>query len=410
MTQAEIESRQVTLTGLAPWSFYRFRVYAVNKYGEGSTSVPSPIYQTLEDKPSEPVAWVGGGGGKVGTLVIQWEPVPKEFQNGDGFGYIVKWKETGKEEQQWDMETLQGADRNQFVTTVGSNNFYKRYDVTVQGFNSIGLAPEYKGPNYPDPVVIYSAEDIPIGVPLNVRASQINATALRVEWGEVPDDIENVKGKLKGYRINYWKDKTEDEEMSLYRLVFGQREYGDIIGLDPDTFYQVNVQVVNSAGNGPKSQDFLQRTLRAAPLYAPTEVAVNVLGYNSIRVKWRGVSTGINEEPLEGYMVRIWRVGENLYVAKDYDALRNSRLEIHDLEVDTLYNLRVYGYSRGGQGLMSSPGIQFYLRPFCLQLTEEVPDKDYIYKCRGETDSASSLGPFAMLITGSLLFLLQLFY
>ena len=147
--------------------------------------------------------------------------------------------------------------------------------------------------------------------------------------------------------------------------------------------------MINTAGNGPKSQDFWQETLRAPPLYAPTEVFVDVHGYSAIQARWRGVSTDITEEPLEGYMVKIWRVGENVYVAKEYDALKKSRLIIEELESDTLYNLRVYGYSRGGQGLMSSPGVQFILGSNCW-VKEDIPDKDYIYKCRGEHDPNSS--------------------
>ena len=50
--------------------------------------------------------------------------------------------------------------------------------------------------------------------------------------------------------------------------------------------------MINTAGNGPKSQDFWQETLRAPPLYAPTEVFVDVHGYDSIEARWRGVSTG----------------------------------------------------------------------------------------------------------------------
>ena len=42
----------------------------------------------------------------------------------------------------------------------------------------------------------------------------------------------------------------------------------------------------------------------AAPMYAPTEVSVSTVDYESIYVKWRGVSTEQNEEPLEGYKVR----------------------------------------------------------------------------------------------------------
>ncbi len=50
--------------------------------------------------------------------------------------------------------------------------------------------------------------------------------------------------------------------MSLYRPILGQTDRGFIIGLDVKTYYYVNVQVYNSAGNGPKSEDFLEETLR----------------------------------------------------------------------------------------------------------------------------------------------------
>lgn len=36
---------------------------------------------------------------------------------------------------------------------------------------------------------------------------------------------------------------------------------------------------------------------------APQEVEVHVINHGTIEVKWRGVTTTIDEEPLEGYMV-----------------------------------------------------------------------------------------------------------
>lgn len=62
------------------------------------------------------------------------------------------------------------------------------------------------------------------------------------------------------------------------------------------------------------------------------------------------------------YQVRIWRQGESLRNAKDYDAGRRTWIEINDnFEKNALYNLRVFAYSRGGVGKMSSPLIQFTL-------------------------------------------------
>ena len=61
----------------------------------------------------------------------------------------------------------------------------------------------------------------------------------------------------------------------------------------------------NEAGYGAKNDPLLQETLRAAPMEAPQEVKVFVNGKHSVRVTWRGVSTGIEEEPLVGYMVSL---------------------------------------------------------------------------------------------------------
>lgn len=57
--------------------------------------------------------------------------------------------------------------------------------------------------------------------------------------------------------------------------------------------------------------------------------------------------------------MRIWRDGEHIKVATDYDAAKETDLYIDGLRPDILYRLRVFGYSRGGQGAMSSPALKF---------------------------------------------------
>lgn len=48
--------------------------------------------------------------------------------------------------------------------------------------------------------------------------------------------------------------------------------------------------------------------------------------------------------------------------ATDYDCGRRTWIIIDDnFQLDTTYNLRVFGYSRGGVGKMSSPLIKFVL-------------------------------------------------
>lgn len=158
----------------------------------------------------------------------------------------------------------------------------------------------------------------------------------------------------------------------------GQASEGLVIGLEPNTPYYFDVMVWNQAGNGPKSQYFIQRTLRTAPINMPVEVQVLRKSGTAIEVSFRGVSTTSEEEPLEGYkviynllsynnhfncclQVRIWADGEHLKVGEDYDSGKETTLYIDDLRSDVMYKLRAYGYSRGGMGTMSSPAVKFML-------------------------------------------------
>ncbi|CAH1783325.1 unnamed protein product [Owenia fusiformis] len=341
------------LTNLSPWSSYRFRVRAENDLGTGPSSVPSPEYTTNEAVPTVPAGNVGGGGGKVGDLTITWDSVPEVFHNGQGFGYIVQWREPGQSDKDWIKRELIGGQHSQYVYTVGEDNFWKPYEVMVQTMNNVGLGPtsEIK--------TIMSAENIPLRQPTNVRAQQYNATALLVSWDKIEEGRETTRGLLYGYRITYWKRDIETEELGIRQTVNGKVDSGFIIGLNPNTFYVVNVMAFNSAGNSPKSEDFPQRTLRSAPVNAPEEVNVITLTTTSIEVIWRGVITDQTQEPLQGYKVVYWKQGETMKNAMEADAGRNTMVRIHKLEPEVIYILRVLGYSRGGDGAKSWPEITF---------------------------------------------------
>jgi len=68
---------------------------------------------------------------------------------------------------------------------------------------------------------------------------------------------------LLAFQINYWIKDEQNETMALFRIIHNQTDHGLIIALREDTEYFVNVQVLNSAGLGPKSETYPVRTLRA---------------------------------------------------------------------------------------------------------------------------------------------------
>lgn len=54
----------------------------------------------------------------------------------------------------------------------------------------------------------------------------------------------------------------EDENQATHASFSGQIEQALVIGLLPDTWYYVSVQVYNDAGNGQKSEKYPQKTFR----------------------------------------------------------------------------------------------------------------------------------------------------
>ena len=59
--------------------------------------------------------------------------------------------------------------------------------------------------------------------------------------------------------------------------------------------------------------------------------------------------------------VRWWLRGENIYVAHNIDVGKSIRYVLGGLKQQVMYQVRVFGYSRGGDGLQSHPTLEFVL-------------------------------------------------
>ena len=57
-----------------------------------------------------------------------------------------------------------------------------------------------------------------------------------------------IRGKLIGHRIKYWRQDLREVEDSQYVLSRSTKNEALIIGLQPNTYYYVRVMAYNSAG------------------------------------------------------------------------------------------------------------------------------------------------------------------
>ncbi|KAA0200129.1 Contactin/TAG-1 cell adhesion molecule [Fasciolopsis buskii] len=387
------ERRMTFVRNLAANMAYRLRIRAVNQVGPGEPSLPSLFFTTLATAPTKMPLNVTGGGGKHGTLVFQWVPLSRVDQNGPNFRYRGYIRAKGDNEygayELWTAKPIDGGRYLQYTHMLGDNLYYKPYEVRLEAVNSEGVGP------MTEPVTIMSAARVPTNAPGGVTAGALNSSAITVWW--TPPLPSEGEGPTWGYRILYWPRVSDcrslDSDMARYKLGQRQTVHGDvtegvIIGLDADTYYCIAVQIFNSAGDGPESSFTEQTTFKISPQDFPTMVTLNATDKPStIRVSWVGIQARPDEESVEGYCIRYWPAGSQFkQTFKDVNVGLRTYGYVTGLEPDMRYNLRVYGYSRGGVGKMSSPVNQFQIIPKdkCVPgATWDGPDFQYNFICNG---------------------------
>ncbi|KAA0712791.1 Contactin-3 Brain-derived immunoglobulin superfamily protein 1 [Triplophysa tibetana] len=140
-----------TVVGLNAWVEYEFRVLASNGVGMGEPSPPSTKIRTEDAMPDTAPTEVGGGGGTKSELVITWEPVPEELQNGEGFGYIIAFRPVGT--VTWTRAVISAPSLTRYVFRNETIPPFSPFNVKVGAFNNRGEGP------FSSITTVFSAEE-----------------------------------------------------------------------------------------------------------------------------------------------------------------------------------------------------------------------------------------------------------
>ncbi|XP_058131056.1 contactin-2 isoform X4 [Dasypus novemcinctus] len=287
---ANIEGNAETaqVLGLTPWMDYEFRVLASNILGSGEPSGPSSKIRTKEAAPSVAPSGLSGGGGVPGELIINWTPVPREYQNGDGFGYLLSFRRQGS--SSWQAARVPGADALHFVYSNDSVRPYTPFEVKIRSYNRRGEGPESLT------ALVYSAEEEPRVAPAKVWAKGVSSSEMNVTWEPVQQD---TNGVLLGYEIRYWK--AGDKEAAADRVrTAGLDASARVTGLHPNTKYHVTVRAYNRAGTGPASPPANATTMKPPPQRPPGNISW-IFSSSSLSLKWDPVVPLRNESAVTGY-------------------------------------------------------------------------------------------------------------
>ncbi|NXX85085.1 CNTN6 protein, partial [Urocolius indicus] len=290
-------THKTTVVDLSPWVEYEFRVVASNSVGIGEPSRPSALLKTKAAVPVMAPTNVSGGGGSHSELVITWEPVPEELQNGEGFGYIIMFRPLGS--ATWTKAVMASVEASKYVYRNESITPLSPFEVKVGVYNNEGEGP------LSSISIVYSGEEgnainnEPQIAPVGTSALSISAVEVEVSWQ--PIAWNRHTGRVLGYEVLYWTDDPKESTAGKVR-VSGNVTAKNITGLKANTVYFATVRAYNTAGMGPSSTPVNVTTKKSPPSQPPANIAWKLTN-SKLCLNWEHVKTMENESEVLGYKI-----------------------------------------------------------------------------------------------------------
>uniref|UniRef100_A0A672NS74 Contactin-3-like n=1 Tax=Sinocyclocheilus grahami TaxID=75366 RepID=A0A672NS74_SINGR len=341
-----------TVVGLNAWVEYEFRVLASNSVGMGEPSPPSTKIRTEDAMPDTAPTDVGGGGGTKSELVITWEPVPEELQNGEGFGYIIAFRPVGM--VTWTRAVISAPSVTRYVFRNDTMPPFSPFNVKVGAFNNRGEGP------FSSIATVFSAEEVPSVAPERVSAKSLSAADIEVTW----EPIASTPERVLGYEVVYWEDDTKPDTVGKVRIT-GNYTAVNVSGLQGNTQYYLAVCAFNTAGTGPQSVPVNVTTKKPPPGQPPQNVEWNLIG-SQLVLQWDPVIALETESEVTGYIVLYRRHRNN----DMYSIITNKTSVELTLNLNDNYVIQIKTLSEGGLGEGSEPIHIHQLSKFFFSLKE----------------------------------------
>uniref|UniRef100_A0A1A8EP56 Contactin 3 (Plasmacytoma associated) n=2 Tax=Nothobranchius korthausae TaxID=1143690 RepID=A0A1A8EP56_9TELE len=326
-----------TVVSLNAWVEYEFRVVARNAVGLGEPSPASAKTRTEDAVPDTAPTDVGGGGGAKSELVITWEPLPEELQNGEDFGYIVALRPLGT--VTWTRAIISTPGASRYVFRNDTIQPFSPFDIKVGAYNKRGEGP------FSSIATVFSAEEVPSVAPKKVGARSWSASQIEVIWEALPGLPERVLG----YEVVYWEDGTKPDTIGKVRIT-GNYTQVNITGLRANTAYYLSVAAFNTAGPGPQSAPINSTTKKPPPDRGPLNIQWSMIG-STLTLHWDPVVSMETESKVTGYLVVLKRHRYN-----DINTIFTNRTTTElSLSASDNYLIQIKVLSEGGEGMASEP-------------------------------------------------------
>ncbi|OQR77134.1 neogenin-like, partial [Tropilaelaps mercedesae] len=264
------------LENLTTFAEYTIWVNAVtpNETGVSSSEVVSKTFSDVPSESPQNVTLEAANGGT--SLVVRWEPPPREHQNGVLTGYKIRYKP--QDRRKGETITTDGNRRSYTIDNLNKGDVYivKIAALTVNG---TGPATDWLSINS------YRAEpeenNVP-GQPFNLR-TKASSRSITVGW--LPPRDTNIM--VRGYRIG-WGPGIPDLHTSKLE---GKQRLFTIDNLQPMTEYVISVRAYNRVGEGQSLQDTVKtipeaQTAPPSTLVPPVGLKAVVLSPTTVVLFW----------------------------------------------------------------------------------------------------------------------------
>ncbi|XP_077411585.1 receptor-type tyrosine-protein phosphatase F isoform X18 [Vanacampus margaritifer] len=231
------EEQEAFITGLQSETTYSIAVAAYTTRGDGPRCKPK-LVTTTGAVPGKPTMMISATMGN--TALIQWQP-PKEMV-GELMGYQLQYKRT--DDDTYTSRELRSTDDHYTVTGLHKG---ATYIFRLSARNRAGVGEAYTKE-------IGTPEDVPSGFPLNLQVTGLTQSSTQLTWE--PPLLAERNGKIVYYVVVY-RD-INSQQNSTNRTADSRMT---ILGLNPDTTYDIRVQAYTSKGAGPLSPSIQSRTM-----------------------------------------------------------------------------------------------------------------------------------------------------
>ncbi|CAD5119547.1 DgyrCDS8147 [Dimorphilus gyrociliatus] len=341
---------------MSPYGNYSFRVKARNRIGwSKSSKVADKSCQTDAEVPRNNPRRVCTVNESPGTMVITWQHIPLNEQNGPNFRYIVSWRESNTYQSQ--NKKVKALKNPRLV--INMVPIFREYLISVTSTNIRGETTQRRRE-----WIGYSGENTPELIPKEFSldpSKRLTSTSASFHWKAVDPNSLDMNGYFTGYKIEFWprggKKRISHNILLRDHLACNQTKTffsknhetnGEVINLRPFITYTAVVRVMNMKYSGPASNSVSFTTLEGVP----GEIVVFYAKRRS--AMWLLLQWYPPEEPrgvIRGYILSYKQQGEADFNKVSVKVKANfTQYNITNLRPGKSYDITLRAYTSVGEG------------------------------------------------------------